>query len=384
MATLPGVRAAPAPMGLGWRVPILDSYLVRELAAPFVFALGAFLLFWFINIFFLAADYIINAHESIFLILRFLLFRIPQATPYAFPFSCLFATLMAFGRLAADNELTALRTSGVSFVRIAATPLALGVLMFGLSYYVNETIAPKSVEMSTRTFYQIVMHQAQLPILPRFFRTDESTERVYYVGNVLPDHKTMQNVMIFEPALNSPFRQVTNAKTATIENGQLHLIGARVTRFKMSGEVDGQAVDKDIFVSLPLGEGPEQFLNSSSSDPYTANSKQLAAQIKAMQATGQGGSALDVLKITLAQKLAFPFASFIAVLIALPLAARLGKKGRTIGIALSILMLFAYYLMMSAFSALGKNAALNPYLAAWLPNVIMLGAGSYLFYRVER
>jgi lipopolysaccharide export system permease protein len=371
-------------MGLGWRVPILDSYLVRELAAPFAFALGAFLLFWFINIFFLAADYIINAHESIFLILRFLLFRIPQATPYAFPFSCLFATLMAFGRLAADNELTALRTSGVSFVRIAATPLALGALMFGLSYYVNETIAPKSVEMSTRTFYQIVMHQAQLPILPRFFRTDESTERVYYVGNVLPDHRTMQNVMIFEPALNSPFRQVTNAKTATIENGQLHLIDARVTRFKQSGEVDGQAVDKDIYVNLPLGEGPEQFLNSSSSDPYTANSKQLAAQIKAMQATGQGGSALDVLKITLAQKLAFPFASFIAVLIALPLAARLGKKGRTIGIALSILMLFAYYLMMSAFSALGKNAALNPYLAAWLPNVIMLGAGSYLFYRVER
>jgi lipopolysaccharide export system permease protein len=372
-------------MNLGWRVPILDSYLVREMAPPFAFALGAFLLFWFVNIFFLAADYIINAHESPFLIWRFLLFRVPQATPYAFPFSCLLATLLAIGRLAADNEITALRTSGVAFVRIARTPLILGILMFIFSYYVNETVVPKSVELSTRTFYQIVMHTAELPILPRFFRTDEATGRVFYVGDVMPDHRTMKNVMIFEPAINSPFRQVTNAQTAEVRGAQLHLINARVTRFKPTGEVDGQAIDKaGIDVGLPLGESPEQFLNANSSDPYTTNSKQLSDQIKSMQATGQGGSALDVLKITLAQKLAFPFASFIAVVIALPLAARLGKKGRTIGIALSILMLFAYYLMMSAFSALGKNSALNPYIAAWLPNGLMLAAGAFLFYRVER
>ena len=384
MATIPGVRAAPAPIHFGWRPPILDAYIVRELAAPFLFAFGAFLMFWFINIFFLAADYIINAHASPFLLLRFLLFRIPQATPYAFPFSCLMATLLAVGRLAADNEISALRTSGVSFLRISRTPLVLGVAMFAFSYYVNETVAPKSVEMSTRTFYQIVMHTAELPIVPRFFRADESTGRVFYVGDVMPDHRTMKNVMIFEPAINSQYRQVTNADTAIIQGAYLHLIHARVTRFKATGEYDAGSIKKtDIDVGLPLGETPEQFLNANSSDPYTTNSKQLSAQIRSMQATGQGGTALDVLKITLAQKLAFPFASFVAVLIALPLAARLGKKGRTIGIALSILLLFVYYLMMSAFSALGKNAALNPYLAAWLPNLVMFTTGGYLFYRVE-
>jgi len=81
--------------------------------------------------------------------------------------------------------------------------------------------------------------------------------------------------------------------------------------------------------------------------------------------------------------MAAPFAAFIAVLIAMPLAARLGKKGRTIGIALSILLLFAYYILMSAFAALGKNGALDPYFAAWLPNLIMLTTGAVLFYRVE-
>ena len=365
----------------------MDAYIMRELAAPFGFAFAAYLLFWFVNIFFLAADYIINAHAPGFLVLRFLLFRIPQSTPLAFPFACLFASLLAFGRLAQDNEINALRTSGITFLRICRTPLILGAGVFALSYYVNETIAPKTTELSTRTFYQIIYHTAELPIVPQFFRKDESTGRVFYVGNVEPDHRTMDDVMIFEPATTTPFRQVTNAERAIVEGQTLHLFNARVTRFKRTGEVDGFAIQKDVEVGLPVGETVDQFFNATTNDPYTVNSTQLRGQIQAMQSTGQGGSALDVLEITLAQKLAFPFASVIAVLIALPLAANIGKKGRNLGVALgvalSILLLFVYYLMMSAFSALGKNGAMNPYLAAWLPNLIMGTAGTAMFRRVE-
>jgi lipopolysaccharide export system permease protein len=388
MAAIPRVRAKPlAPMTFGWRLTILDAYIMRELAAPFGFAFGAYLLFWFVNIFFLAADYIINAHAPAFLVLRFLLFRIPQSTPLAFPFASLFASLLAFGRLAQDNEINALRTSGVTFLRISRTPLLLGLAVFALSYYVNETIAPKTTELSTRTFYQIIYRTAELPIVPQFFRKDDATGRVFYVGNVEPDHRTMDDVMIFEPATTTPFRQVTNAERAVVEGQTLRLLNARVTRFKRTGEVDGFAIQKDLDVGLPVGETVDQFFNATTNDPYTVNSTQLRGQINAMQATGQGGQALDVLKITLAQKLAFPFASVIAVLIALPLAAQLGKKGRNLGVsmgvALSILLLFVYYLMMSASSALGKNEALNPYLAAWLPNVIMGTAGAVMFRRVE-
>jgi lipopolysaccharide export system permease protein len=75
------------------------------------------------------------------------------------------------------------------------------------------------------------------------------------------------------------------------------------------------------------------------------------------------------------------------VLLALPLASQVGRKGRNmgvaLGIALSVLLLFVYYLMMSAFAALGKNGAMNPYLAAWLPNAIMGSIGAALFWRVE-
>ena len=390
MATVPGVRAAAplAPMRLVWRVPILDGYILRELIAPFTFAFGAYLLFWFVNIFFLAADYIINAHAPVFLVLRFLLFRVPQSTPLAFPFACLFASLLAFGRLAGDNELNAMRTSGVTFMRICRTPLLCGLAVFGLSYYVNETVAPITTDLSTRSFYQIVYHTQELPIVPGFFRKDDATGNVFYVGNISDDKKTLTNVMIFQNATTSPYKTVVNAQTATVVGSTLHLVKARVTQFKPSGEVNGDAVQKTMDIGLPLGETIDQFVNSTTNDPYSVNSKQLKSQIYAMQATGQGGQSLDVLKITLAQRLAFPFACFIAVVLSLPLAAQIGRKGKNLGpalgVALAILLFFVYYLMMSAFSALGKNEAMNPYLAAWAPNIIMGAAGAIMFWRVER
>jgi len=367
-----------------FKIKILDAYVVQELAAPFGFAFGAFLLFWFVNIFFLAADYIINAHAPFFLVLRFLIFRIPQATPYAFPFAMLFASLLGFGRLAADNELTAMRTSGMRFIRIATAPLLAGFCVFALSYYINDNVTPHAVELSTRTFYQIVYHTSSLPIEPQFFRKDESTGRVFYVGDITPDRKVMLSVMIFDPARTTAFRQVTTAQRAIISNESLTLTNASIIRFKPNGLVDGETTGKTVTVSLPLGENADQFLTTTNNDVYTMNSSQLASQVKAMELTGQGGTALGLLKVTLAQKLSFPFASFVATLLALPLAVGVGKKGRTLGIGLSIMLLFVYYLLSAAFAAVGRNGAMNPYLAAWLPNILMGGTGTALFLREER
>jgi lipopolysaccharide export system permease protein len=384
VASLPGTLAPPHPPL--WRLPratLMDSYIVNELVAPFLLSISAFLLFWFINIFFLAADYLINAHAPPLLILSFLLYRVPQCTPYAFPFACLFATLMGFGRLVADNEITVLRTSGISFFRICRLPLILGLCVFGLTYWINDTIEPHAVELSNRTFYQIVYKTSELPIIPQFFRKDDASGRLFYVGNVETDHHTLDDVMVFEGAVYSPFRQVMTAEHATIDGPTLALQAARVMRFTPDGTLNEYSAARDVHVGLPAGETQDDFLNSAPTDTYTESSKQLAQQIKAMEINGQGGSALGNARISLAQRLSFPCASLISVILALPLSVRFGRKGRAIGVALAIVMFLLYYLMMSAFVALGKNGALDPNFAAWLPNIMMGAAGVTLFWQVE-
>lgn len=367
-----------------WRVPILDTYLFHEFIGPFVGAFFAFLLFWGIDIFFQAMDFLINAHAPFFLVMRFLIFRLPQSIPLAFPFATLFGALLAMGRLTADHEITAMRTAGISVWRICLTPFILGVAAFALAYITNESIAPASVDQSTRTFYQIIYHTASLPVESQFFRKDPDTGNVFFVTQVLPDNKTMLGVQIFKPGHGSYYGEILSAKTAHVEGSVLVLSDVVINRFSNDGAVVSQVRDNHVSVGLPLAESSAQFISSTNNDAYTMNSKTLSQTVSSLKAQGVGGSALGNMQITLANKTAYPFACFISILIALPLSFRFGKKGRMVGMGVAILTFIVYYLTGLASTAFGRNGVINPFLAAWIPNVIFGGAGLLLLWWEER
>lgn len=366
-----------------WRVPILDAYLLREMMGPFLCGVGAYLIFWAFNIFFLAADYIINQHAPFFMVLRFVIFRMPQATPMAFPFGCLLAGLLAMGRIMGDNEVTTMRTSGIPVLRIALTPLLFGFAAFVVCYAINDMVVPQSIDLSTRTFYQILYHTDSLPVEPQLFRKDPDTNNVFYVSQVASDNKTMLGVQIFKPARYGPFTDTLQAKSATVENSALVLHNVVETRYNLDGMMTSQQKVKDVTVGLPLAETAAQFMSSTNSDPWTMSRKQLSAQVQALQAQGVGGQALGNFEVNLANKLSMPFACFIAIILGVPLSLRFGKRGRMMGIALSILLFFVYFLMQSAAAAFGRNGQVNPYLAAWIPNIIMGVTGVVLFWLEE-
>jgi lipopolysaccharide export system permease protein len=156
------------------------------------------------------------------------------------------------------------------------------------------------------------------------------------------------------------------------------------TRYNNDGFLTNQQRVKSVSIGLPLGETASQFVSQVNNDPWTMSSKSLRTQVNALQSQGIGGTAMGNLQINLADKLAWPFACFIGVVVALPLALRFGKRGRTLGIALAIIAFFVYYLMTSAAAAFGRNGAINPFVAAWLPNVVIGIAGAILLLLEER
>ncbi len=381
MASISGARPAPLNLLRTLRLPLLDSYILREFLGPFVFAFLAFFLFWGFNIFFLAAKYLITQNAPFFLVLRFVAFRVPQSIPMAFPFAALFATLLGMGRLMADNEINAIRTSGTSLWRLCLTPILFGFATFVFSWVMNEYVAPRSVDLSTRTFYQIIYHTASLPVETQFFRKDPDTGNVFFVTNVLADGKTMAGVQIFKPGRNGYWNETIQAKTAHVAGATLIMNGVIITFYNGQGYMTSQVDRSQASIGLPLAESAAQFMSTANNDAWTMNSKQLTTQVNALRAQGIGGEALANLEVNLADKLAFPFSALVAVLLALPLAIAFGKKGRMMGIALSMVAFFTYYLLTEAAAAFGGTGRMNPYLASWLPNIAFgVGGLALLWY----
>lgn len=381
MATATQTRSLPFRIPRP-RLSILDRYLLAAIVGPFLFAFLAFLIFWALNIFFIAADYEIKG-APFFLVLRFVIFRMPQAVPMAFPFASLFSTLWGISRLMTDNEITAMRTSGIPLWRVALTPVLFGVAMFVSAYLINEYVSSASTEISTRSFYQIVYHTESLPVEPQFFRKDADTGNVFYVTSVTPDDKTMLGVQIFRPGSAGYWRETLQAKSADIVGANMVLHDVMITDYNAAGLVTTQNPLKTMTIGLPMQETASQFMSSVNSDPWTMTSKTLTQQIKTLQSQGMGGPTLGNLEVNLASKLAWPFACVIAVLLALSLAIKFGKRGRGLGAAMAILSFAVYFLVWSALSALGRNGVMNPFLAAWTPNILMGGLGAALFWTEE-
>lgn len=365
------------------RVSILDRYILSAMFGPFLFALAAYLLFWVVNILFIAADYIFNQHAPILLVAKFLVFRIPQAIPMAFPFACLVAGLLSVGRLMGDNEVTAMRAAGISVYRIAAAPLLFGVLVFGVCYWLNEYVAPPSVDQSTRAFYQMIYHTDALPVEPQIFRKDPQSGRVFYVATVLPDNRTMNGVQIFVTSARGWTRQTIQAATAYLGDTSMVLPSAVESTFDENGMVTHQQRVTNRTLPLPMHETAQQFLSSVNTDPWASSQATLKEQVRVLESQGVGGPALGNLQVSLANKIAWPFASIIGVLLAVSLALLFGRRGRTVSIALGIISFVVYFVLTTAASAVGKTGVVSPYLICWMPNIVMFLFGAVVLWIVE-
>jgi lipopolysaccharide export system permease protein len=357
-------------------ISILDRYLISEMAAPFAFAIAAFTLFLLINTFFLAADYIINKSVPFGLVIRYIVLQIPSFVYLILPFATLFGVLQGFGRLAGDNEMTALRTSGIALSRIARPALVMGVVLTIAAFLINEFIAPQSQHKSQTIFREIAYHSSQPIIQPDQFVRTEDGQHSIFVGSMDPTSGLMHNVQIYSLG-SGYFPETLTAATARQISGKLVLYDGVETLYGTSGLVTKQ----QHFNSLEFPLADASLLFEGPRGPFEMNSRELLREIKALKGSGEDTRQFEM---TLQQKYAMPVACLISIFIALPLGVRFGRRGRGVAAMLALLVLLGYWLIMAATNALGKNGAIPPPLAAWIPNLVMGSAGLFMLWKEER
>ncbi|MEO1131709.1 MAG: LptF/LptG family permease, partial [Cyanobacteria bacterium J06639_1] len=84
------------------------------------------------------------------------------------------------------------------------------------------------------------------------------------------------------------------------------------------------------------------------------------------------------------EKYSIPFVCLTFALVGAPLGLRPQRTSSSIGLGLSVLIIFGYYLAMFISQALGQVGALGPAIAAWLPNIVGCSIGGFLVYRASQ
>lgn len=352
---------------------LVDRYILRELGGIFIFGLAVFTTMLLINHLFFLARLAAEAGVPIRTNLILLVLRIPYLAAYALPMSMLLATLLAFGRLSDRNEITALRTTGWSLGRIALPVLFAGVLVTSMSLGMTEYVVPRSEARYRDLLAQAIRSPVRVVQQHVLFREPvDGVESVFYARQLDTRDGTMSNVVIIQLLEGRPSRLIEAASARfgpdgwVLHDGTLYLLGnpsGITTQFRE--------------LRVTLKRTPKQMAAPPRRDPSELTIREVRAQIAVLRATGE-----SILRyaVSLQLKLALPTSSVIFALLAVPLGLRPHRSGRSVGLALTVLVLLGYYLMMSITITLGERGQLSPFLAAWLPNLMVASTGGYLLW----
>lgn len=360
---------------------ILDKYIIKELLGPFIFGICAFSsIFIGTSTLFKIAQYVTKYGTPLATVIKLFIYSLPGIVVLTFPMSMLLASLMAFGRLSGSSEITAMKSGGLSFYRLAAPVFLVAFFVSVFAVGFNEYVVPRAnaaynyivkyeIEKNTAPKSQehIVIKDVSGNLLERLTyarKYDEATGAMYAVTMQEFDQGNLVRVENAEKAVWKTDRWI-------MYNGIIHDLSVegkleRTMRFEQQ--------------VMPVNKSPKAISNEQKK-PEEMSIKELRQQIRVLQKEYVSTNKLEV---ELYQRFTIPMASFVFALIGTPLGLQPHRSSSSIGLGISIIIIFIYYTVMTITSALGQGGAIPAMLASWLPNILGIIGGFILVRKASQ
>lgn len=365
----------------GFRIRLLDKFIINEFYPTFVFGVMVFTTLLVAgDLLFDIADLLIQSRVPFGVVFRLFLYRLPGVVVLTLPMAALLATILSFGKMAAQSELTAIKASGISFYRVLCPIILASIIVGGCALLFNETVVPLTDRAADNVMRYEVAKQKPALLKEQMFLKEEKDgklSRVIYIGKLFPQEGNMDDVLIQEFDSDKLVRIMT-AKGGEWKDGEWWLYNGQVFNVTQEGLVEPLFSFERQQLTLPLS--PAQVV-ASSQDPKKMSALELYSYIKLMKIQGVD---VDSLWVLLHLRLAVPWASVVLALVGASVGAGSRRSGSGMGIGVSIILVFAYYVFMSFCRSLGQGGYVSPLAAAWIPNLIFLLCGSYMAKRANR
>ena len=361
----------------------LYGYLLKELFPSFILGLIGFTFVLLTGRILQLIELFVNKGIALSYLLRLVYYLIPSFLVLTIPMATLLSVLLTFNRLSSDNEVTALKASGVSLYQMIPPVAVLALVAFTATTLLSLYSLPQANHSSRSLLYQMASTKAHAGVKERVFN-DDFEGLVLYVEKVVPNSADWENVFLSDSrnpsetvsiiapqgtVLSDPQRMTV---TLRLKNGAIHRLGDKSEAYQ---KIDFNRYDLRLDLKAAWRDKPED-----KKHPADMSLPELLRTIQLLRAQ-QADTKPQWVKVH--EKFSIPFACLVFGLIAVPLGvqARTTRAGKSTGFSWSIGVLLIYYLCTNTGTSLAERGAFNLELGMWAPNALFLGLGLYLLVK---
>jgi LPS export ABC transporter permease LptF/LPS export ABC transporter permease LptG len=359
------------------RITLLDRYIVKEIVPPFCLGLLLFTFILLLQQITILTGVLIARSADPATIARVFLNLLPSMLAVTIPMAFLLGVLLAFGRLASESEIVALRASGVSPAVLLRPVLALALVATLGTFYVMAVALPEANQSYRTIMFSLVVNKARSAIKPRVFTDDllPGGQLLMYVTDIPSATGVWQDVFIHDvreprqPAviLARSGRLVIDERARSVA---LFLErGVRYSFDRADPSRDKRLDFRSHFVTLPEDAVFPQV--SLTKGDREMDLRDLRAKIAELQAQGAAPTEAWRYEVEVHKKFAIPLACVVFGLLGLGLSLGSRKEARSAAFALSIAVIFVYYVLIRLGEQAGDTGLLSPALSMWAADVVL-------------
>jgi LPS export ABC transporter permease LptG/LPS export ABC transporter permease LptF len=361
------------------RPRLLDRYIVREMLAPTGIGLLVFTFVLLIDQIPRLLAVLVARSADLTTIVRVFVNLLPSILAVTIPMAFLLGVLLAFGRMASDSEIVALRAVGVSPLRLLAPVVMLSAVMTAITFYVNAVALPAANQAHRELVFSLVVSKARTDVRARTFTDSLLPGRMMlYVQDIEPETGRWKNLLIHDT------RDVREQKLILARTGELVVNRARqIVRIELGAgnqhsffPADPREYSRTAFRSmgwdLPVDEFfPDRRKLLLAKGDREMTLPELGDRIAQLRGAARPRGEWGRFAVEWHKKFAIPAACLVFGLLGLALSIGSRKEARSSAFALSIAVIFVYYVLIRLGEQAGDTGMMSPWLSMWGANLVL-------------
>jgi lipopolysaccharide export system permease protein len=371
---------------------LLARYLMREALVALGFCFSAFLILWVMLQLFSDLQHFQDNKTRMVDVAEFYILKIPEFLPIVLPVALLLALLYALTNHARHNEITAIRAAGVSLWRLSWPYFFIGIVAAAVLFAGNELVAPKTADITDQIWSgsgQRSSKDRERDYNRTFYNSREG--RLWHIDIYNQRTAEMIGPVVDWKQPDGSIRKIA-ADRAVYTNNVWLFFEVRESRLPASTNALIIKLPPTNMMAFPeFHETPEMIKSEISvSENITSIERTRRADLPIREILNylrlhpNPDKAIRAKLFTkLHGRLAGPCTCLVVVLLAVPFAGASGRRNVFVGVAASISIFFAYYLLQQIGFAFGEAGRIPAWFGAWFPNLLFGITGLYLMAKVR-